>query len=137
MIRFYFESTDSLDLKKTEIKNWLHQVISDESFELGDINIIMCSDEYLISINKEYLSHDYFTDIVTFNYCEGGKISGDIFISIDRIKENSENYSTNFTNELYRVMVHGVLHLLKYNDKTEGEKKIMTSKENQYLAMIS
>ena len=136
MIRFYFESTDRLDLKKTEIKNWLHQVISDESFELGDINIIMCSDEYLISINKEYLSHDYFTDIVTFNYCEGGKISGDIFISIDRIKENSENYSTNFTNELYRVMVHGVLHLLKYNDKTEDEKKIMTSKENQYLAVI-
>ena len=137
MIRFYFESTDKFDLKKTEIKNWLNKVVTYERCELGDINIILCSDEYLISINKEYLSHDYYTDIVTFNYCEENKISGDIFISVDRIKENAEIYSTNFTNELYRVMVHGVLHLLKYNDKTEDEKKIMTSKENTYLAMSS
>ena len=136
MIRFYFESTDSFDLKKLEIKNWLNQVISEESFELGDINIIICSDEYLLSINKEYLSHDYYTDIVTFNYCDGKKISGDIYISVDRIKENAQIYSTSFQNELDRVMVHGVLHLLKYNDKSEAEKKIMTAKENQYLAIL-
>ena len=136
MIRFYFESTKEFELKKSEIKLWLNKVITHENHILGDINVIFCSDDYLIKINKEYLSHDYFTDIVTFNFCEENKISGDIFISIDRVKENSKIYTTSFINELDRVIVHGVLHLLGYNDKSEEEKKIMTSKENQYLAIL-
>lgn len=136
MIRFYFENTKEFELKKSDIKLWLNKVITNENHILGDINVIFCSDEYLIKINKEYLSHDYFTDIVTFNYCEENRISGDVFISIDRVKENADIYSTNFFNELDRVIVHGVLHLLNYNDKSEEEKKIMTSKENQYLAIL-
>ncbi len=136
MIRFYFESTKEFELKKSDIKLWLNKVIINENHILGDLNVIFCSDEYLIKINKEYLSHDYFTDIVTFNYCEDNKISGDIFISIDRVKENANIYSTSFINELHRVIVHGVLHLLNYNDKSEDEKKLMTSKENQYLAIL-
>ena len=133
MIRFYFESTNNFPLKKTEIKNWLKNVIINENYEQGNINIIFCSDEYLIEINKKYLSHDYYTDIVTFNYCEDKTISGDIYISVDRIRDNASLYTTNFKNELDRVMVHGVLHLLKYDDKTDEQKKEMTAKENQYL----
>jgi rRNA maturation RNase YbeY len=133
VIRFYFESTKEFPLKKLEIKKWLDKVIINENYERGDVNIIFCRDEYLIEINKKYLSHDYFTDIITFNYCEDKIISGDVYISVDRITENTSTYSTSFQNELNRVMVHGVLHLLKYNDKTEEEQKEMTSKENQYL----
>ncbi|MBE9469252.1 MAG: rRNA maturation RNase YbeY [Bacteroidetes bacterium] len=136
MIRFYFESTKEFPLKKLEIKNWLNKVIINENYESGDLNIIFCSDVYLIEINKKYLSHDYYTDIITFNYCEDKIISGDVYISTDRINENTSIYSTSFQNELNRVMVHGILHLLKYNDKTEEEKKEMTSKENQYLNIL-
>ncbi|MCK5823168.1 MAG: rRNA maturation RNase YbeY [Bacteroidales bacterium] len=136
MIRFYFERTNNFPLKKTETKNWLKKVIINENYDAGNINIVFCSDEYLIEINKKYLSHDYYTDIVTFNYCEEKIISGDIYISADRIRENASLFSTSFQNELNRVMVHGVLHLLRYNDKSDEEKKEMTAKENQYLNIL-
>ncbi|RLD63588.1 MAG: rRNA maturation RNase YbeY [Bacteroidetes bacterium] len=133
MVRFYFESINRFPLKKLEIKNWLKKVIINENYEPSNINLIFCSDKYLIEINKKYLAHDYFTDIITFNYCEEKLIAGDIYISVDRIKENASLFKTNFENELNRVMVHGILHLLKYDDKTEEQKKEMTAKENQYL----
>ncbi len=114
-----FDKTEILILKEQKIK--------------GDITFVFCSDDYLLKLNKDYLQHDYFTDIITFDYCEKNIISGDIFISIDRIKENARQYNVTFENELQRVMIHGVLHLVGYKDKSEEEKKIMREKENFYL----
>ena len=108
-------------------------VAGSEMCQLGDINIIFCSDNYILDINIKYLQHDYFTDIITFDYCEGKKLSGDLFISIDSVRENSEHYGTEFADELNRVMVHGVLHLIGYDDHTEEDIKVMRSKEDYYL----
>ncbi|MBK8805126.1 MAG: rRNA maturation RNase YbeY [Bacteroidales bacterium] len=119
-------------LKKEAINKILLLIISDKEFELDYINIIFCSDEYLLNINKEYLSHDYFTDIITFDYSET-TISSDIFISLDRIKENSNELKISYKSELYRVIIHGVLHLVGYDDTSDIEKKEMTSMEDFYL----
>ncbi|NQU88032.1 MAG: rRNA maturation RNase YbeY [Mariniphaga sp.] len=99
----------------------------------GEITVVFCSDEYLLQLNKEFLDHDYFTDIITFDYCDNNIISGDIFVSIDRIHYNAKKYNVGFNIELHRVLFHGVLHLIGYNDKTSGEKKEMRSKEDYYL----
>ena len=108
-------------------------LIVDEGCVLGDITFVFCSDEELLGVNKEFLNHDYYTDIITFDYSEGSVISGDLFISIDRVKENALSFNVQITEELHRVAFHGVLHLLGYNDKTEAEVIIMRSKENHYL----
>ena len=100
---------------------------------MDDINYIFCSDDYLLARNIKYLKHDSLTDIITFNYCEGNKINCDIMISIDRVKENSSIFDTTFTEELYRVLIHGILHLIGYDDKTEKEKNLMRKKEDFYL----
>lgn len=109
------------------------KIIHSENRLSGDINIVFCSDEYLLDINKKYLSHDYYTDVITFEYAENERVSGDVFVSIDRILENSTELKTNVVEELCRVVFHGVLHLLGYNDKTKEEKEEMSSKENEYL----
>lgn len=103
---------------------------------MGDLTFILCSDKYLLKINIEYLQHDYFTDIITFNYVDGKLISGDLFISIERVKENSEEFNTSLYKELYRVIFHGVLHLIGYNDKTVDEKNVMREKEDLYLSEV-
>jgi len=121
------------DLSIDKISDWINSVISSESALTGDLNFIFCSDEYLLKMNKEYLSHDYYTDVITFDYTENNIISGDIFMSIDRIKENSEQFSVSFDLEVKRIIVHGVLHLLGYKDKTNPDKLQMTSLENIYL----
>ena len=100
---------------------------------MGDINYVFCTDNYLLDINLKYLNHNTLTDIITFNFCENKKISGDILISLDRIKENSSIFEQPFNKELYRVMIHGVLHLIGYNDKTSKEKERMRKKEDYYL----
>ena len=102
--------------------------------KLGDINIIFCSDNYVLDVNIKYLSHDYFTDIITFDYCEGNTLSGDLFISVDSVKENSIFYNTEFQTELNRVIVHGVLHLAGYDDHSDEDIKIMRTKEDYYLS---
>lgn len=104
--------------------------------KIGNISLIFCSDNYLLDINIKYLNHNYFTDIITFNYVEGEIISGDLFISIDRVKENAIEFETMWIKELYRVIFHGLLHLIGYNDKTEEEKKIMKIKEDLYLSEV-
>ncbi len=119
-----------------KLKNWIISVIKSENYELENLNVIFTSDNYLLEMNKNYLNHDYFTDVITFDYVENNKLSGDIFISIDRVGENAKNYKVNFLHELNRIIVHGLLHLLGYKDKTKTEKKIMTSKENFYLDKI-
>ena len=110
-------------------------VAASEIRSLGDINIIFCSDNYILDVNMKYLQHDYFTDIITFDYCEKKVLSGDLFISVDSVRENSVYYGTEFEDELNRVIVHGLLHLIGYDDHSEGDVKVMREKENYYLEM--
>lgn len=131
-INFFAEKTEMPVIDKKNISNWIRKIIESEGKSPGDLNIIFCSDEYLLGINKKYLNHNYFTDIITFNYCEKNKISGDIFISTDRVNDNSEKYNTG-SSELLRVIIHGVLHLIGYDDTDESSKKEMTEKENEAL----
>ena len=133
MITFEYLKTEDL----TEInqnKKWLNQVISNEDKEEGDITYIFCDDDYLLEKNIRFLNHNTLTDVITFDYCEGNYVNGDIFISIERVKENSEVFKVDFLTELNRVMVHGLLHLLGYKDKTERESNLMRKKENYYLS---
>lgn len=133
MINYFFEDTNFKFNKRRANSKWLKSAIALENKKLGDISIIYCSDDYLLEINKQYLSHDYYTDVITFNYCEGDLISGDIFISVDTIKANAEEYGASFDNELCRVMVHGLLHLIGYDDDCESNQLIMRQKEDFYL----
>ena len=110
-------------------------VAESEIKKLGQISIIFCSDNYILDINQRYLQHDYFTDIITFDYCDGNVLSGDLFISVDSVRENSLFYGVDFETELYRVIVHGILHLIGYDDHTEDDIKVMREKENYYLVM--
>ena len=135
MIR-YFQEDIHFELKqKMQNNRWLKMVAGSEMRRLGAVNIIFCSDRYILDVNIKYLQHDYFTDIITFDYCEGEKLSGDLFISIDSVRENSVLYGTEFEEELNRVMVHGVLHLIGYDDHTKAEQKVMREKENYYLSL--
>lgn len=112
---------------------WLRESAAAEGFVLADIAIVFCSDEYLLEINRKFLKHNYFTDIITFDYSEGKRLSGDLMISIDSVRDNASHYSTTFEQELRRVMIHGILHLAGYDDHSEEEKKIMRAKEDHYL----
>ena len=127
-IRFEFKG-------KTLNNKWLKMVAESEVKRLGDISIIFCSDPYILDINQRYLQHDYFTDIITFDYCEGKVLSGDMFISIDTVRENAAEYGASFEEERNRVMVHGLLHLIGYDDHTPEEQKEMRSKEDYYLSI--
>ena len=131
-IEFHYE-TDFL-LENTEIFiRWIKNVILEENKELGEVNYIFCDDKYLMEKNIKYLNHDTLTDIITFNYCEGDRISSDIMISVERVMENSSIFENSFSEELNRVMIHGILHLIGYNDKTDGEKEIIRKKEDYYV----
>ncbi len=132
-VELFYEDTQTLKLPKSTLKKYINLLISGELKKVGEISVILCSDKYLLEINIEYLKHNYYTDIITFNYVEGNLISGDLFISVDRVKENSIVFNTGLIKELYRVIFHGILHLIGYNDKTEEEKKIMKTKEDLYL----
>ncbi len=136
-ILFHSEDVKMPKISKQGIKNWVKECISFEGKKLADVNFIFCSDSYLLEVNKQYLNHDYFTDIITFDYVEGNLISGDIFISIDRVGENAKIYNVQFMNELYRIIIHGILHLIGYKDKDPSEKALMTEKENFYLSKVN
>ena len=133
-----FLSEDILfDLEnQKDVENWIKSTIIDEDKALGEITYIFCSDEYLHKINVEHLKHDTLTDVITFNYNVEDVISSDIFISIDRVKENSISFKTSFKNELLRVMINGVLHLVGYDDKSDEDKKVMRAKEDFYLSLL-
>jgi rRNA maturation RNase YbeY len=134
-INFYNEEVSYLVKHKILLREWLHMAIAEEGFATGLINIILTNDEYLGKMNLQYLQHDTLTDIITFDYTEDRKISGDIFLSIERIEENATTFSRSVAEELHRVMVHGVLHLCGYSDKKPTEKKTMTHRENHYLSL--
>lgn len=138
-INFFSEDTDFSisDINISSIQSWITQVIQLERQELIALNFIFCSDTYLHQINLEYLNHDTLTDVITFPYSTSPKIEGDIFISIDRIKENTSLFQTSFQQELYRIMIHGVLHLCGYTDKDKESKDQMSLKENEALQLLS
>ena len=135
MISYYFEDTDFVFKGKTLNNRWLKLVAESEIRRIGEISIIFCSDNYILDVNQKYLQHDYFTDISTFDYCEGDKISGDLFISVDTVRDHAVEYGTEFADELNRVMVHGVLHLIGYDDHEDEDIKEMRAKENYYLSL--
>jgi len=135
MISYYFEDTDFIFKDKTRNNKWLRLVAESEIRKIGDISIIFCSDNYILDVNQKYLQHDYFTDIITFDYCEGDRLSGDLFISVDSVRENAVEYGTDFSEELYRVIVHGVLHLIGYDDHNDKDIAMMRKKENYYLSL--
>lgn len=133
----FFEEDIRFKLKdKNKVKAWVKATIRSEGYQLRELNYIFCSDAYLLRINRQYLDHDTYTDIITFDNSEQEKvITGDIFISIDRIRENAKKFNSGELNELHRVVIHGALHLLGYTDKTAENKNVMTSKEDEYLAI--
>lgn len=135
MIRYYYQDTDFVFKPKLITKQWLKTVAGSEMKKLGDISIIFSSDNYILDINIKYLQHDYFTDIITFDYCVGNVISGDLFISVDSVRDNSMYFKTKFEDELDRVIVHGLLHLMGYDDHTDEQQELMRHKENYYLSI--
>lgn len=135
-IRFFSEEVDFNLPKKKDTSEWIKQAITKEGYVLGEINFIFCSDNYLLNINQQYLNHNTFTDIVTFDNRESPEyISGDIFISIERVKENSIKFHSDFTTELRRVIIHGILHLAGYKDKSKADKEAMKQKEDYYISL--
>jgi len=136
-IHYCNQDVSSPRMQKRKITSWIKETIASENKTPGDISFIFCSDDYLLKMNKQYLDHDYFTDIITFDYVENNIISGDIFISCDRVKENAGEYKTGFENELSRIIIHGVLHLLGFKDKNKTDKLLMTQKEDFYLNVLS
>lgn len=132
----YFSEDINFTLKGKLLNNrWLKMVVESEIKKMGAISIIFCSDNYILDVNMKYLQHDYFTDIITFDYCEGNTISGDLFISIDSVRENAIFYCSEFDDELDRVMVHGVLHLIGYDDHSDQDVALMREKENYYISL--
>lgn len=133
-ISFHKEEID-FDLPSEEkLVRWLEDLADNESKTIIQVSYIFCSDEYLLQINKEYLNHDYYTDIITFPYKQNNDIESDIFISVDRVRDNAASYKTTFDQELLRVIVHGLLHMVGYGDKTEDDQKKMTEMENLYIS---
>jgi len=135
-VSYFSEDIPLPKLKRRFTSGWIKDVIVNEGKSLGDISFIFCSDNYLLEINRKYLEHDFFTDIITFDYVRESIISGDIFISVERVKENAVQFSKSFENELNRILVHGVLHLIGYKDKSKQEKDLMTQKEDYYLNLL-
>ncbi len=136
MIEFYYEEISDNQIDEDIIKSWISKVITKSNSFLGSINYIFCNDEYILDINKQYLDHDYYTDIITFDYCEDKMISGDLFISIDTVLSNSQKFNTSYKEELNRVIVHGILHLIGFKDKSEQEAKEMRNQENLALNLL-
>lgn len=144
-IYFHSQNISFTPKKKNALRLWLQDVAIKEKVQINEVNFIFCNDENLLQLNETYLNHNTYTDIITFDYSEHlplyksskknqNSLTGDIFISIDRVKENAQKFDTLFENELHRVMVHGILHLIGYKDKSKKDKKLMTQKENFYLS---
>lgn len=137
MVEIYYEDTENLELSPDFFVGWFSEVAEKEGKELGDITLVFCSDDYLLEINQQHLQHDYYTDIITFDYCFENIVSGDLFVSVDRVKENANQFGVSFQHELHRVSIHGVLHLCGYKDKGETNEKLMRQKEDASLSLIS
>lgn len=137
MISYQTDGVSMPTIKRREVSAWIKKVAAAHEKKCGDIAYIFCNDEKILEVNREYLEHDYYTDIITFDYTEGNIIGGDLFISLDTVKSNSEMLGVAYEQELYRVIIHGILHLCGINDKGEGEREIMENEENRALSMLS
>lgn len=133
MINFNFETILHLEEEK-RLKEWIAEAVAAEEFLVGEINYVFCTDEYLHKINLQYLNHDMYTDIISFDYRVGKQLHGDIFISVDRVRENATKFEVDFNSELLRVLIHGILHFCGYKDKLDNEVNVMRAKEDYYIA---
>lgn len=136
MVNVFYEDTKTLDKTPEFFDLWFGKICHTEGKLLGDVSVVFCSDTYLLELNKRHLQHDFFTDIITFDYSEGVRVAGDLFVSVDRVYENADAYNVSRETELNRVSVHGILHLLGYKDKTQQEVTVMREKENEALALL-
>lgn len=136
-ISFHAEDVVMPRIGKLKTKKWVSAVAASYHRKVGEIAYIFCSDDKILEVNRQYLEHDYFTDIITFDYSEGNKISGDLFISLDTVKTNAEKFRTDYEDELFRTIIHGILHLCGINDKGPGEREIMEDAENKALKLLS
>ena len=137
MIQYFCEDIVFPFREKRLTNRWLKQVAEIEGRKVGDLSVIFCSDPYILDVNVRYLGHEYYTDIITFDYCEGNTLSGDLFISIDTVRDNAAFYGASFETELDRVIVHGLLHLIGYEDHTEEDRKTMRAKEDEALRLLA
>lgn len=137
MIVFNYETTFELPQKEEVFEQWISKIITSEAKQVGDLNYIFCDDAYLHKINVAYLNHDTLTDIITFDYTQQDVIAGDIFISVERVQDNAQDFEVDFQTELLRVMAHGILHLCGYKDKSEDQSLQMRQKEEQKMMLFS
>lgn len=135
MITYQTEGVEMPAIKQCETTAWIKAVAETYGKRVGDIAYIFCSDEKILEVNRQYLQHDYYTDIITFDYCEGKRLSGDLFISLDTVRTNAVQFEAPYETELFRVIIHGILHLCGINDKGPGEREIMEAAENKALEM--
>ncbi len=135
MIYYQSEDISMPKIAKRKVSAWVKEVAKRHGYKVGDVSYIFCSDEKILEVNKQYLQHDYYTDIITFDYTEEGIISGDLFISLDTVRTNAEQFHATYDSELYRVIIHGILHLCGINDKGPGEREIMEAHENDALTL--
>ena len=135
MISYTYETDFELD-NETLFSDWIAQVILSENKKEGDINYIFCDDEFILNINKQYLDHDYYTDIISFDYSVGNELHGDIFVSVDRVRDNAQDFNVTFDEELKRVIIHGILHYCGYKDKSKEDEVIMRNKEDEKIKLF-
>lgn len=135
MITYNAEDVKLPTIKKRETTRWIKKVAATYGRKVGEIGYMFVNDEKILEVNNEYLSHDYYTDVITFDYCEGDILNGDIVISLDTVQTNAEKFGKTYEEELYRVIIHGILHLCGINDKGPGEREIMEENENKALAL--
>lgn len=136
MIQFLTEQVEMPSLDQQQVEHWIRRVAAGYGFAVGDITYILCSDERILEVNRQFLGHDYYTDVITFDYTTPGRINGDIYISLDTVKSNAEMVGVDWMQELHRILIHGVLHLTGQADKTPETKAVMTEKEEKALAML-
>ena len=136
MIQFYAEEIALPAIQQEQIRTWVKAVAASYGKQTGDISYIFCSDEKILEVNRQYLQHDYYTDIITFDYTSGSKIAGDLFISLDTVSTNAEQFAASYEEELHRTIIHGILHLCGINDKGPGEREIMEAAENRALDLL-
>ena len=136
-ITYQADGVQMPSIKKRETTAWIRRVAASYGKKTGDIAYIFCSDEKILEVNRQFLQHDYYTDIITFDYCEGDRLSGDLFISLDTVRTNAEMFGAPYDTELHRVIIHGVLHLCGIDDKGPGEREIMEKAENEALALLA
>jgi len=136
-ITYQSEDIELPEINQSETNIWIKKVADSYGKYIGEVAYIFCSDRKILEMNNQYLHHDYFTDIITFDYCTGNRLSGDIFISLDTVKSNSETFHTTYDEELHRTIIHGILHLCGINDKGPGEREIMERAENKALALLN